>query len=215
MRISRIILFLFMCITFSGFAQMKIKGNEGGILSLGVRSTASTFSDAGANGTGFGGQFRLRIGKRLNTEWFADYINNDIRGIAKRTDAHIGWSVMFYPFNAPVEKGKFVPFLLGGHCFDYTRLKENDKPLQGLTGSSVERWSSAVQAGLGVHYLVSDRIDLTLSTQYMSHLGNDIHADVHKHGDVNEIHFSHNHGGSLEGHLLFTLSVNFNLVDLW
>jgi hypothetical protein len=206
---------MFLLFAFSGFAQMKIKGNEGGIFTLGVRSTLSTFSNAGANGLGFGGQARMRIGKRLNTEWFADYINNDIQGIAKRSDAHIGWSVIFYPFKAPIEKGKFVPFLLAGHCFDYTRLKENDKPLQGLKGSAVERWSSAVQAGLGLHYLVSERIDLTLATQYMSHLGNDIHAEIHIHDNVKEIHFSNKHGGSLEGHLLFTLSVNFNLVDLW
>jgi opacity protein-like surface antigen len=212
---KKLLLLFLVAVSLSATAQFKLKGNEGGVLSLGVRSTASTFSDAGANGAGFGGHFRLRAGKKLNTEWFADFINNDIQGLAKRTDAHIGWSVMFYPFNAPVEKGKLVPYIVAGHCFDYTRLKEIDKPEKGLTGSTVERWSSAVQGGLGLHYLVTERIDLSLTSQYMSHLGNDIHADVHKHGDINEIHFSHSHGGSLEGHLLFTLSVNFHLVDLW
>lgn len=215
MQNVKLIFFCFLFLSISGFAQMKIKGNEGGILTLGVRNSLSTFSDAGASGLGFGGHFRLRAGKKVNTEWFADFTNNDIQGLAKRSDMHIGWSVMFYPLNKALLNEKLMPYIMAGHCFDYTRLKENDKPLLGITGSTIERWSSAVQGGLGLHYLVNDRIDVTFSTQYMSHLGNDIHAEIHEHRIGKEIHFEHKHGGSLEGHLFFILSLNFNLVDLW
>ena len=35
----------------------------------------SAFSDDGYTGMGVGGQFRLKLGSRLNSDWFADYIS--------------------------------------------------------------------------------------------------------------------------------------------
>ena len=84
--------------------------NPSGTFSLGVRNTFSTF----------GGQFRVQLSNRINTEWFADFINEDIDGLATRNDYHIGWSVMIYPFNTQT---KVVPYLLAGHCFDYTKVR--------------------------------------------------------------------------------------------
>ena len=78
-----------------GMAQEKRKLDpESGYFQLGVRNTVSAFSDDGAHGFGYGGQFRIRISKRMNTDWFADYITTDIGGIARRVDEHIGWSVV-------------------------------------------------------------------------------------------------------------------------
>jgi len=51
-----------------GIAQEKPKRDiESGYFQFGVRNTVSAFSDAGANGFGYGGQFRIRISKQLNT----------------------------------------------------------------------------------------------------------------------------------------------------
>lgn len=191
------------------YSQRENKPNSG-MLELGMRSTTSLFTDAGSPGMGFGGQFRLKFAKRLNTEWYADYITTDIQGSARRVDGHIGWSVMFYPFSDEKVHGKFNPYLIAGHCFDYTKVVENNNP-----NNMGERWSSAMQMGLGSHYNITDQFDVSLATQYMTHLGNDMHADVHTGGGEQELHIEeHGHAG-VEGHVLVTLSLNVKIADLW
>ena len=192
-------------------------GEKKGYLTLGVRNTISTFNGGGNyTGMGVGGHFRVPITPRINTEWYADYITNNISGIGHRTDAHIGWSVMYYVIDPYITKHtsrdpytrlrKFNPFVEAGHCFDYGGIYRNgdDKP-------TAQRWSSAVQFGAGTHYNIGPRFDLTFQAQYMMHLGNDVHGHV-RDGQL-EIE-EHNHGG-LEGHLLITLSVNFKLIRIW
>ena len=77
--------------------------------------------------------------------------------------------------------------------------------------SNKTRLSSAVQAGAGVHFNLSPRLDLSFVTQYMLHLGNEIHAEVHG----NQLEFHEEDGTSFEGHLLFHLSINYKIADLW
>lgn len=188
---------------------------ESGKLQLGMRSTMSAFSDDGYNGMGVGGQFRLKLGSRLNTDWFADYITTDIGGIAKRTDYHIGWSVLYYPLNNQIKKGKLTPYILAGHCFDYTQVKKNGD-IYTLTSMPEKRWSSAVQSGLGVHYNLADNFDVSLTAQYMLHLGNDIRATVFDNeitGQKDIIIEQKDLG--LEGHLLINLGLNVYIADLW
>lgn len=199
---------LLACILFSwGIAQaqpMKEKGGPGGTLSFGQRTTLSTFNHGGERpALGLGGQFRIRLSERVNTEWFFDYLpaTNDY---TRRTDYHIGWSVLFYPFRTGNEL--FVPYVLAGHCFDYTEHIDLSN-----SANRIDRWSSAVQGGIGTHVNLSERLDLSISSQYMIHLGTDVHAHV----DDGEVAFEAHKGGSLEGHLLFTVSFNYKFVDLW
>ncbi len=185
-----------------------IKKTRGGVFSLGNRTTLSTFNDgkSGNRGMGAGGQFRLQLSNRLNTEWFADYLTGNEGTLANRVDAHIGWSVMYY-LAAPKDKlPLFQPYILAGHCFDYAHLEENLNKQ-----NYAERWSSAVQAGTGMHYNLSQRFDLSATIQYMIHLGTDIHAEQQ---DA-VVTFVKETGLSLEGHLLFNLSLNYKIIDLW
>lgn len=189
-----------------------------GYLTMGIRNTLSTFNGGSFdyNGMGIGGHFRVPIIPRINTEWYADYITNNIGGMGHRTDVHIGWSVMYYvlsPYklqhtskNPVTRLRKFNPFVETGHCFDYGGIYRN-----GDQSPAAKRWSSAVQAGFGTHYNLTPRFDLTLKAQYMMHLGNDIHG--HVRNGVLEIE-EHEHGG-IEGHLLFSFSVNYKLVRIW
>lgn len=204
------------CVSFSSFSQETPDlSKESGKLQLGLRSTLSAFSDDNANGMGVGGQFRLKLGSRLNTDWYADYITTDIGGLAKRTDYHIGWSVLYYPLNNQIKKGKLTPYILAGHCFDWTDVKKNGG-IYTLHNVPQKRFISAVQSGLGVHYNLSDNFDMSLTAQYMLHLGDDIRATVFD----NEIT-----GGKdilierkdlgLEGHMLINMSLNVYIVDLW
>jgi hypothetical protein len=203
------ILILFMLpSTMIAQTELKIKKTHGGIFSLGMRTTVSTFNHGNWDdvGTGVGGQYRVQFHDRVNTEWYADYLTSKIGKLGQRTDAHIGWSVMFYPLKDPSYKRFLKPYIVMGHCFDYSKVSENANPQ-----NSMERWSAAIQCGVGNHFNLTDRLDLTMKAQYMFHLGN--HVEAHIEEGKFEIH---EHGGlSLEGHLLFTLSVNYKIADLW
>jgi opacity protein-like surface antigen len=204
-----VLLFMLMPLMSSSQEREKLD-KESGYFQLGVRNTISAFSDDGATGFGYGGQYRIRVLSRLNTEWYADYITTDISGLARREDLHIGWSVMAYPLNFETTKGKLVPYILAGHCFDYTKVSLNNSSI------SKDKFSSAVQAGLGAHYNVTDRMDLTLTAQYMMHLGYDVHADVHLGYDgKQEVELHKERVRGVEGHLLVNLSMNVRLFDMW
>lgn len=197
------------------FGQSKFGNKPGGQFSLGVRSTTSLFSDESGTGTGFGGQFRLRFYHLLNSEWFADYITSDIEnGMGNRTDYHIGWSVMFYPSFAyrNNERLKLQPYLLAGHCFDWSTFESRDV----LERNSAERFSSAVQAGLGFHLPLTDRVDFSLSGQYMIHFGEEVVVSKRSYAGGHEyLYFDTEQPEGLEGHLLVTCSLNFRIADLW
>lgn len=206
-------LFVFILINSQLQAQyFPLKKNESGIFQLGARSTTSLFNDGGTDnfGLGLGGQFRLQLAERINTDWFLDYLRSNISNVGNRTDYHIGWSVMYYPYlkkvKNTVKPTLFKPFIVAGHCFDYSRFLENNNK-----SNFQERWSSAVQAGIGTHIKLNSRLDLTVMTQYMIHLGN--HIDAHAIG--NTLHLSEIQGASLEGHLLTTISINYKIADLW
>lgn len=201
---------LTLCILLVAFAstaqELKIKNNQGGIVSLGVRSTFSTFNggEAANNGMGAGGQFRIQFSDKVNSDWFFDYITGNIGDFARRTDYHIGWSVIFYPTKNLTPKVR--PYILAGHCFDYTQLSDNSN-----SNNYLERWSSAVQGGAGMHFNLSPRLDLSAVCQYMIHLGTDVHAE--RIGG--NVEFHQEKGASLEGHLLFHVGINYKIADLW
>ncbi len=202
------ILFLALFLPWISKAQEPLD-KESGYFQLGVRNVVSAFSDDGGYGFGYGGQFRIRVLNRLNTDWYADYITTDIAGIAKREDLHIGWSVLAYPFNKETIKGKFTPYMLAGHCFDYTKVSKNSD------GYFQEKWSSAVQAGIGTHYNINDRTDISLTAQYMMHLGKDIHAEVFEMDGNKEVLIEQHAVSGIEGHLLVNISFNVRLFDMW
>jgi hypothetical protein len=195
-------------LAFSQTENLKLKNHHGGLFSLGMRTTVSAFNHGSWQGTsvGAGGQFRLQFHDRINTEWFADYMTSQIGSTGNRQDAHIGWSVMFYPLKDKTFTKIMKPYLVMGHCFDYTKVAENVNP-----DNSAERWSSAIQFGVGNHFNITERFDLTFVAQYMFHLGG--HVEAHEEEGVFAIH-SHD-GINLEGHILFTLGINYKIADLW
>lgn len=207
---------LFLIIPYSLFAQeLSSSKDGGGFLQLGMRSTISAFGADGNTGVGAGGQFRLKLANKLNTEWFTDYITTDIEGLGKREDAHIGWSVMFYPLK-DYNEAKFTPYILAGHCFDYTKVSINSNPEINILNKDVSRWSSAVQMGAGAHFHVSPKADISISAQYMTHLGNDIHTGVTEINGSRYLYIKDDHQNlTLEGHLLLTISLNIAIADLW
>ena len=117
-----------------------------------------------------------------------------------------------------MQKNHFTPYILGGFCGDYTLIQSllyyNDE-IGHYERHTKDRWSFATQLGLGTHYNFTERFDLSFSSQYVLHFGNDIHAEVEENSMGNEyLHIHQEEGGSLEGHLFFTISANFKFADL-
>jgi hypothetical protein len=228
-----IILLLVYCTCFPQTRSEERKKNrakEVGEFQLGMRSTVSLFDHNGFPGLGYGGMFRIRPGKRINTEWYCDYIKTDIASLGYRKTIHIGWSVMIYPFKTETTKGKLTPYFIGGNCFDYAVISTNLYYPSGKTEPQKEsstRRTTAVQGGLGANYHFSNKVNLSFSAQYMEHIGKEIHADVvDKNGieitdrsrfkeEGNHLHIDHAKDGTvLSGHILLTLSINIVLFDM-
>jgi opacity protein-like surface antigen len=222
---KRAVVILFICLPFISSAtnyppRKKIMAYEEptfhpqGTIQVGMRTTLSAFNHDASAGYGVGGQFRIWLTKKVNTEWFADFITTDLNGLGKRSDAHIGWSVMFYPFEGKLQS-KFNPYIIAGHSFDYTKVTPFNTVTNLHTDEFKERWSGAVQAGLGAHWNITQKFNISLSTQYMIHLGNSIHTHTHEVNGIRELTIEEESGASMEGHLLTTLSLNVRLGDLW
>lgn len=187
---------------------LKIRNDRGGTVSLGIRSSVSAFNDNAWNnsGTGAGGQMRVQLGDRVNTDWFLDYLTGNIGDFAHREDLHIGWSVLFYLKQPRPTLPILQPYVLAGHCFDHSKQVANVDP-----GINAERWSSAVQGGIGTHINISERSDFSFVGQYMIHLGTDLHAHSHD----GEVEFEQEKSAELEGHLLLHVSFNYKIIDAW
>lgn len=188
-------------------AQSKTYNNKtAGTFSLGTRNTVSLFNDDEGVGKGIGGQFRIQISRRLNSEWYFDYITSKNASYTYRNDYHIGWSVMYYLTKEASFDRLVQPYLIVGHCFDYSKVMEQDN-----SSNFADRLSMATQAGLGTHFNITPKLDCSLSGQYMLHFGKEIESDT-KGGAViiEKRNFTTPHG-----HLLFTISFNYKFFHLW
>jgi hypothetical protein len=185
----------------------KVRDEGTGNFSIGTRNTISMFSDDAATGIGIGGQSRFQINDKLNTEWYADYIPSQT-SITHRDDYHIGWSVMFYPGKNVHFDHLLQPYIIAGHCFDYSVVSE-----VGNRSNNADRFSSATQAGLGTHFNITKRFDCSLSAQYMLHFGKEIETEVLQEEGTVDIHRSE--FVKPDGHFLLTLSFNYKFVNFY
>ncbi len=199
-----VIAFLLMLTPVFLFAQPE--PDPVGSFSLGTRNTISIFNHDDATGIGIGGQFRVQVSRRINTEWFFDYIPSKNNLYTTKRDYHFGWSVMYYPGATIDYSNRFQPYILAGHCFDYSKIAEKKKP-----ANYADRWTMATQAGLGMHVNITEDFDCSLSGQYMLHFGKEINTTIGK----DAVTFVKEKGSGPDGHLLFTVSVNYKLGHLW
>ncbi len=197
-----LILFLPFCVN----AQQQVtESNPAGQLSIGTRNTISFFNDDEGIGKGIGGQFRVRLSRRLNSEWFFDYINSRNQRYTSRNDYHIGWSILFYTSKMQ-GKQLLEPYFIVGHCFDYSQVKAQADP-----SNAASRLSMATQGGAGTHLRFHPRFDCSLAAQYMLHFGKELETRIENEAVfIEKKSFTHPHG-----HLLFTLSFNYQLGRLW
>lgn len=196
---------LLVCIRLSA---QNYRNNESfaGTFSLGTRNTVSLFNDDNAIGKGIGGQFRMQLSNRLNSEWYFDYITSKNGSYTFRNDYHVGWSIMLYTKNNYGFDRLFQPYLIAGHCFDYSKVTEQRNKI-----NNAGRMSMAAQAGFGTHINITQKLDCSLSGQYMLHFGKDIETTIE--GD--EVIIEKKDFSQSDGHLLFCLSFNYKFFKLW
>ena len=196
-------------ISITSFAgdEKKVRQEGSGNFSLGTRNTISMFSDDAATGIGIGGQSRFQFNDKLNSEWYFDYIPSQT-STTHRDDYHIGWSVMYYPGKNVHFDHVLQPYLIAGHCFDYSVVSE-----VGNKSNNADRFSSATQAGVGTHFNITKRFDFSLSAQYMLHFGKEVEAEMIPGEDNMDIHRSE--FVKPDGHFLVTLSFNYKFVNLY
>lgn len=175
-----------------------------GQLSLGVRSSWGLVYEHDWNRISFGsgGQLRLRFSDKVNSDWFFDFLQGDLDDIGRRTDLHIGWSILYYPLN---KNGFVQPYIVAGHCFEFLTMSENGNP-----DNAASRKSASIQAGAGVHLHIAPRTDLSFMTQYMMHFGTNI--DVVQ---TDPVIFEKPGGIALQDHILLNFSINYIIADLW
>lgn len=185
-----------------------LRQSGSGNFSLGTRNTFSMFNDIPeeTQGIGVGGQLRVQFAERINTEWYFDYITSSVFDKAIRNDYHIGWSVMYYPGKNVGFTGLFQPYIILGHCFDFTKVfDKNDRSYFS------DRVSLATQGGLGLHINITPQLDITTSGQYMLHFGKEIEVT----NEEGVLAIVRNPYSSPDGHLLLTASVNYKFGKLW
>jgi hypothetical protein len=209
------VLFLLLFITDLLTAQTNKDSvpDQTGYLSMGARNSVGIFTSNGKYfvGTGAGGQFALRIAKNFNSHWFADWIVSNIENKAQRYDFHSGFSMMPEVFSPRVGKTHIALFPLGGICIDYTKFSITTGNNYTNGPTFLERYSFAVQAGLGLTVPVSKRLDFSFETHYMFHIGTDVEINI----DGDNVELIKKTGTNMEGHLFFAISMDYKLFRLW
>ncbi len=202
----------FILLLFLGYSYSQTSYVKKGNIELGLRTTTSLFGHDPVLGLGTGGQIRIQLTDFLNTEWYADWITLDLKGAGTRKNAHIGWSFLLYP----KKMHRWVPYVIAGHCFDYARVIPASTPNLDRSDEIMERWSSAVQTGLGSHYFLTRHFNLSFSAQFMLHLGKDLEYELVRQPDgsyflnTNPVTL---HGEHFEGHLLLTFGINYIIAN--
>lgn len=186
------------------FGQKQSKEKFKPAVSIGTRNTLSFFNSDAGTGKGIGGQTRVQLGKRLNTEWYLDYITSKTN-LTHRNDMHVGWSLMFYLKENYDFSRLLQPYLIAGHCFDNTQVFERANKNNNAT-----RLSMATQAGIGMHVNITPKFDCSLTSQYMLHFGKDIATSV----ENNKVVIEKEKGSHVDGHLLVAVSFNYKIAGL-
>ena len=182
---------------------------RGGALGFSARSTLNIFPHNNVVGIGAGGGWRLGFSKRVNTEWFFDpMISTTSDKSVFRKDLHIGWSVQFAFPKEGFGTGKVTPYILGGQCFDLTKV--------GIARSAYEtpwKFSSAAQIGLGASKFMPGNFEVNAQVQYMVHMSKDIHVDEDPLSGA--IVIEEENGFNPEGHILMNLGVSWYFAHAW
>ncbi len=192
--------------------HLQTKNPYSGDFQFGIRGTLNPFLKNAASWISYGAQMKIKISRRINTEWFADYFPATIKWAAERRDIRMGSAIQYYPLHEIYTGKECTPYFSIGPTSTYTRISVRD---YGSQQWEAKRWSFGVIAGMGMLLNISKKLNFGFVTQYCSQLTTEFKF-------VNTVSDEHNFPVRLpdtkigyEGQLLFCMSVNYTLDDLW
>ena len=193
--------------------DVQTKNPYSGDLQFGLRGTLNPFLKNAASWISYGAQIRIKVSRRVNTEWFADYFPATIKWSAERRDIRMGSAIQYYPLHEIYTGKECTPYFSIGPTSTYTRISSREFNSQQW---EAKRWSFGVIAGMGMLLNVSRKFTFGFVTQYCAQL-----ATEFKFQNATIIGVSDSQTTlpdtkvSYEGQLLFCMSVNYTLGDLW
>jgi len=142
-----------------------------GRITFGLRGGACTVFDPNSIGFGYGAQVRIRPAKHWDIELYGDYFTTNISNLVninygKHYDTRIGGNILYYWINHPYRNHKYTPFVLLGISNEYNEILSKQ-----INTYKFQGWAPWVDAGIGEHYNITPRIDLTLEGIYVIPLG--------------------------------------------
>ena len=191
----------------------KTKNPYSGDLQFGLRGTLNPFVKNATSWIGYGAQMRIKISRRVNTEWFADYFPATIKWSGERRDIRIGSSIEYYLLHEIYTGKECTPYFSIGPTSTYTQINSRSFNAESW---GAKRWSFGVIAGLGLLLNVGKKLNFGFVTQYCAQVATGFKFQNTTISDVSDSRATLSDTKvSYEGQLLFCMSVNYTLCDLW
>jgi hypothetical protein len=140
-----------------------------GQISLGLRAGLCALFDRSNIGYGYGAQVRFRVSTQFNSELFTDYFRTNLLGSSYRSVERLGISFFYYYKKGnvrPLVMHKFTPFFLAGLSAD-----QNYVSSAYSLANSYQVIVYSFDAGYGVHYNITERLDVALEGIYALPIG--------------------------------------------
>lgn len=193
--------------------KAQTKNPYSGDLQFGIRGTLNPFIKKAESWIGYGAQMRVKISRRINTEWFADYFPATIKWSGERRDIRIGSAIEYYPLHEIYTGKECTPYFSIGPTSTYTQL--SSRPFNAESWEA-KRWSFGVIAGMGMLVNVGKKLNFGFVTQYCSQMATELKFGKNYVGDSDNLPTKiHDAKISYEGQLLLCMSVNYTIGDLW
>lgn len=193
--------------------HVQTKNPYSGDLQFGLRGTLNPFIKNASSWIGYGAQMRIKISRRINTEWFADYFPATIKWSGERRDIRIGSAIEYYPLHEIYTGKECTPYFSIGPTSTYTQL--NSRTFNAESWEA-KRWSFGVIAGMGMLLNVGKKLNFGFVTQYCSQVATELKFNKKYVGDAKSLPTKiPDTKVSYEGQLLLCMSVNYTIGNLW
>ncbi len=193
--------------------QMQPKNPNSGNLQFGFRGTINPFTKNGTSWVSYGAQLRVKVARRFNTEWFADYYPSIMKGKTERKDIRAGAVALYYPLHEIYTGKECTPYFSFGTTATYTTITARKFD---ANEQQVSRWSFGILAGMGMLLHVTPKMDIGFVTQYIGQLGS--RFKFNSTSTISPERFPvqlPTTKVNFEGQLLFCMSMNYTIGDLW
>jgi len=184
-----------------------------GNIQIGFRGTVNPIVKNGFSWISYGAQVRMKMARRINSEFIADYYPSTVKWEAQRKDIRIGAIALYYPLHEIYTGKLFTPYFSFGTCATHTKITATDYYLKEQVAN---RWSFGLITGMGLLLHILPKLDLGYVTQYTAQFGSPFQFSNTNARNTDTFPVKLPQARvNFEGQLLFCMSVNYTLGDLW